>query len=307
MKRINNTIIIGVDHGFGNIKHASGSFRAGLIEYDDKPTFTTNLLIYEDKYYLIGEGHKEFTADKFLDPDYYILTLAAIAAELRTEHITTARVHLAAGLPLTWVGEQRQAFRDYLLQHETVNFSFNRIDYHIEFVGADVFPQGFSAVADKLYMFRGTNMLCDIGNGTVNVMYINDRKPDPQRCFTAKHGVHQCVMNIKENVLRRHHIALMDSAIENALINGGEDLPADVFETIRGIAREYINELFRILREHEYDPVMMKLYIVGGGGCLIKRFGQYDRNKVFINTDICATAKGYEYLSAKSAERRSVC
>ena len=150
-------------------------------------------------------------------------------------------------------------------------------------------------------------MLCDIGNGTVNVMYINDRKPDPQRCFTAKHGVHQCVMNIKENVLRRHHIALMDSAIENALINGGEDLPADVFETIRGTALEYINELFRILREHEYDPVMMKLYIVGGGGCLIKRFGQYDRNKVFINTDICATAKGYEYLSAKSAERRSVC
>ena len=72
MKRINNTIIIGVDHGFGNIKHASGSFRAGLIEYDDKPTVTTNLLTYENKYYLIGEGHKEFTADKFLDPDYYI-------------------------------------------------------------------------------------------------------------------------------------------------------------------------------------------------------------------------------------------
>ena len=42
----------------------------------------------------------------------------------------------------------------------------------------------------------------------------------------------------------------------------------------------------------------MKLYIVGGGGCLIRHFGKYDDNRVTINDDICATAKGYEYLAS---------
>ena len=40
--------------------------------------------------------------------------------------------------------------------------------------GADIFPQGFAAVADRLHEFSGTNMLCDIGNGTMNVMLINE-------------------------------------------------------------------------------------------------------------------------------------
>ena len=37
-------------------------------------------------------------------------------------------------------------------------------------------PQGFAAVAPILKQFRGVNMLCDISNGTMNVMYINDRR-----------------------------------------------------------------------------------------------------------------------------------
>ena len=41
----------------------------------------------------------------------------------------------------------------------------------------------------------------------------------------------------------------------------------------------------------------MKLDIVGGGGCLIRNFADYNKNRVFINGDIHATAKGYEYLS----------
>ena len=44
---------------------------------------------------LIGEEHKEFTADKMADSDYYILTLAAIGRELNIRKQTSARVHLA--------------------------------------------------------------------------------------------------------------------------------------------------------------------------------------------------------------------
>ena len=51
--------------------------------------------------------HKEFIADKVMDEDYYILTLMAVARELNVYGIREADVHLAAGLPLTWIRKQR--------------------------------------------------------------------------------------------------------------------------------------------------------------------------------------------------------
>lgn len=96
-----NPVIIGVDHGYGNIKTAHCCFRAGVAVYDREPMFKGNLLIYGEKFYIIGEEHKEFIPDKMTDSDYYILTLAAIARELDIRHLTSARVYLEAGLPLT--------------------------------------------------------------------------------------------------------------------------------------------------------------------------------------------------------------
>ena len=169
MNFINNNrpIVIGLDHGFGNIKTAHTCFPAGVTAYEKEPVFKSNLLVYNNRYYIIGDTHKEFAADKIQNQDYYILTLAGIARELHIRGICSARVHLAAGLPLTWVSEQKDAFKDYLLQNEVADFTFRGITYHVDFAGADVFPQGFSAVADQLRSFRGVNMLCDIGNGTM--------------------------------------------------------------------------------------------------------------------------------------------
>ena len=95
-----------------------------------------------------------------------IFILAAIARELRRERITEANVFIAAGLPLTWVSEQKAAFKKYLLQHNKVVFNFRNTEYRIKIVGTEIYPQGFAAVAEKLGDFKGVNMLCDIGNGT---------------------------------------------------------------------------------------------------------------------------------------------
>ena len=63
-------------------------------------------------------------------------------------------------------------------------------------------------------------------------------------------------------------------------------------------------ELFATLRKYEYNPDLMHLYVVGGGGCLIRNFGTYDQSRVTIIDDICATAKGYESLAYMSLKRR---
>jgi len=62
--------------------------------------------------------------------------------------------------------------------------------------------------------------------------------------------------------------------------------------------------IFAVLRKYEYDPDLMRLVIAGGGGCLVKNFGQYDESRVTILDDICAAAKGYEFLAYSSLRRK---
>lgn len=303
MKKFKEMVVIGIDHGYGNMKTASCCFPTGVLKSNTEPVFTGDLLVWEGRYYSIGVGHKEFTDNKFTDEEYYVLTLAAIARELRREQLTKAKVFIAAGLPLTWVSEQKTEFRDYLLQRREVEFTFRNTSYHIQIVGAEIYPQGFAAVADKLSEFGGANMLCDIGNGTMNLLRIVNRKPDPQRMFTEKYSTHQCALLVREQMMKCHHATLDDEVITEILKRDTADMDGEYLKTALDTARVYTAGIFRRLREHEYDPKLMKLYVVGGGVCLIRNFAEYDSSRFFINEDICATAKGYEYMALVTLKR----
>ena len=68
----------------------------------------------------------------------------------------------------------------------------------------------------------------------------------------------------------------------------------------------YVAEIFRNLREHGYDPRMMRLTVVGGGGCLIKNFADCDKSRITVIDDIRATAKGYERLATRQRKRSGI-
>ena len=81
------------------------------------------------------------------------------------------------------------------------------------------------------------------------------------------------------------------------LITGKANIaPADL-KIIKGVAAEYVRDIFRRLREHGYDENTMTLYVTGGGGCLVKNFYRFSADRVKFVDDICATAKEYEYLA----------
>ena len=88
-----------------------------------------------------------------------------------------------------------------------------------------------------------------------------------------------------------------DAIIEEVLINGTANLADEDLKIIRATATEYVNEIFRRLREHGYDDKSTTLYVTGGGGCLVKNFYHYDKSRVFFVDDICAAAKGYEHMA----------
>ena len=304
MRELRNTKIIAVDHGYGNMKTANTVTPTGIKAYETEPIFTGNILEYNGIYYRIGEGHKEFIPDKAMDEEYYLLTLMAIARELNVFSIREADVHLAAGLPLTWIRNQREAFRSYLLQNPEVHYLFNGKEYHLHFVGCSLYPQGYPAIVNQLGNFKGTNLLADIGNGTMNILYINNKKAQESRCWTEKLGVNQCMIAAKNAVLDKFGVKIEESTVEQILRFGTADISAPYLDCISSIARQYVAELFSTLRKYEYNPDLMRLYVVGGGGCLIRNFGTYDKSRVTIIDDICATAKGYESLAYMSLKRR---
>lgn len=294
MKRYKDFLIIGIDHGYGNIKTAGTVTPTGITRLDGTPTFTKNTLFFEGSYYLIGEGHKEYLADKWLDEDNYLFTLMGIARELNREGITTADIHLAVGLPLTWVNRQREDFRKYMLQKEKIDFRYEDKLYSVRIVGCSVFPQGYAAVVPNLKDMTGLNMLADIGNGTVNIMKINNRKPLTTQSFTEKMGVNQCVKAASNAMMNKLGVTVDESIIQSMIRYGKADIAAEYADVLRQAITEYADSIFALLRKYEYDPKMMRLYITGGGGKLIENFGTYERDRVTIIGDICASAKGYE-------------
>ena len=98
--------------------------------------------------------------------------------------------------------------------------------------------------------------------------------------------------------MRRTRRELNDAIIDEVLRSGTADIREDDLSIIRTSATEYVDGIFRRLREHGYDENTMTLYVTGGGGCLIRHFGQFNAERVWFVEDICAAAKGYEYMAA---------
>ncbi len=305
MLKINDTYIIAVDHGYGNIKTANTIISSGITAYDSEPMFINNVLEYDGKWYRIGEHPKEFIPDKAIDEDYYLFTLVGIASELKKEKLDEADVHLACGLPLAWVRTQRDTFRQYLMKNKKVKFRYNGEDYDVNIVGCSIFPQGYPAIVKDIDSYSGINMLVDIGNGTMNIMYINNKQPQEERCWTEKYGVNQCMIKAKNAILDKFGIQMEADTIEEIFRTGTADIGSQYLEVVRAVAEKYVEDIFEILRKYEYNADMMRLHVVGGGSCLVKNFGKYDTARVEIIEDICASAKGYESLAQLALNRKN--
>lgn len=92
--------------------------------------------------------------------------------------------------------------------------------------------------------------------------------------------------------------------VERVLRFGKADIPGKYLDIIRKVAEKYVEEIFITLRKYEYNPDLVRLHVVGGGAALVKNYGKYDPERVDINEDICANAKGYEYIVEMTMRRK---
>lgn len=185
--------VIGIDHGWSNIKTSSQVFVTGVKEITTEPALFDGVLEYNGKYYKVGGDRQEVRNTKTEDETFYLLTLAAVAKELKRRGLFEARVFLAVGLPLTRFGSEKSDFIKYLTVEKDVEFLFENVKYHIQIENAVVFPQCYAAVADKLQTFGKKTLIVDIGSWTIDIMPVNDRAPDESKCVTIPRGLITCI------------------------------------------------------------------------------------------------------------------
>ena len=108
---MNNKLeVIGIDHGWSMMKTISQVFVTGVKEITTTPALFGDVLEYEGKFYRVGTVRQEVKDTKVEDDSFYLLTLAAVAKELKRRGLAEAKVFLAVGLPLTRFGAEKNDF-----------------------------------------------------------------------------------------------------------------------------------------------------------------------------------------------------
>ena len=293
-----DAVIVAVDNGNGNTKTEHCVFRTGLDEYDGEPTVTKDYFKINGRYYVAGENHMTYQGNKTENDDCYILTMIAVVKELKYRHITSAKVILALGLPLAWCGsDDKAAFKAYMNRESEINVEHGGDMYHIEIEDVLVYPQGFSAVVGR-YDMSGFNMIVDIGDGTLDIMQINNGKPIESSLHTEKKGIGTCMKEIRQELSRLYKDDYPEEVVDPFLRNGCGNDNSDVASITRRIALEYAEDIIKTIKAVGYKDSFMNLYIIGGGGCILKNFSDITSGgNVHVIGDVCANAKGYAYLA----------
>ena len=298
---MNETITIGIDHGYAAMKTAHFSFPTGLVAYEHEPYTNKDVLEYGGKYYVVGSGRQPLQKDKTLTEDYYLLTLAAIAKELEYRSAEpTAAVHLAAGLPLTSFGRDKKKFRAYLLRdNQPVSFRYEDSDYAVTITEVSLFPQGYAAVLTQSELLDEPSVIvADIGGWTVDLMRLDNRIPNAATCRSLELGMIRCLDEISEQTRRTLGLSMTAAQIETVLRGEVTSINDQAKEIIHREAGAYVRRLLSAITESGLDTRAMPTIFLGGGAALLKRHVTATDGlcRPLILDDVCMNAKGYERL-----------
>lgn len=288
----NKIEVIGVDHGWFGMKTVHEVFTSGCKEISTEPAFAENVLEFAGKYYKIGSRRLEVKDTKVTDENYYMLTLAAVAKELKIRGRKTAHVLLAVGLPLTRFGDEKKDFVSYLLKKKEVSFAFEKERYHIFIDNVCVYPQCYAAVVDRIDRFPEKQLAVDIGSWTVDIMPIVNGLPDESACVTQPHGIITCIQQINKECVRQLNADMDEYDIQKVMANGGGGLPKKYHDIIIKEIHAYCQQIYHNIRELGYNMNLTQIIFVGGGAGVMKRFGNLEQRNIQYIEDV----KGYEML-----------
>ena len=303
-----NLVVLGIDHGYYNMKTKNCVFASGLTAYAHEPYTRENMLEMGGKFYVVGSARQALQKDKTASEDYYLLTLAAIAQEIEYRKLERNQsVHLAAGLPLTSFGRDKQQFKKYLLwEGQPVQFRYEGRQYNITISEVSLFPQGYAAILmQKELLDEPSVIAADIGGWTVDLMRLDRQIPNAASCRSLELGLIVCLNNIAEQARRQLGISPTAAQIESVLRGENPSLPQTLGELIHSEAKAYVQNLLSAIMESGLDVRAMPTVFMGGGASLLKRYAPAagELCRAVILDDVCLNAKGYEALQKQLNEQ----
>lgn len=293
---------IGIGHGYYAIKTRHFSFLVGIAVYSHEPYTLQSTLEYGGKFYVCGTGRQPILRNKTENDNYYLLTLAAIAREIKQRgENTECSVTLAAGLPLAGFGREKKFFREYLLRSsQPVCFKFEGVPYKITIEDVKLFPQGYSAIAihPELIQNEPSVLLMDIGGWTVDLMRLDNGVPNASTCRSLELGMIRCIDETKEQVRRDVGLSVTDAQVERVLAGKPCSMDEKARSIIRRQGRLYTERLLSAVMESGFDLKAIPVVMLGGGASVVKGnvSPQDGLCRVFALTDDRVNAEGFERI-----------
>lgn len=288
--------VIGIDHGWSNMKTADQIFTTGVKEISTEPAFYDNVVEWNGSYYKVGGKRLEVRDTKVENDNFYLLTLASVAKELKKRGMTDSCILLSVGLPLTRFGAEKQDFIKYLARDKEARFRFEKEQYHIRIARVSVFPQCYAAVAECIRTLPERAVIVDIGSWTIDIMPLRQYYPDEPECITVPQGLIRCMREINEECVRKIGQELDENIIQEIMSGGKGKLPEPYMEIVEGCLKRFAEKVFHMLKEHGHNLDITPVIFVGGGATVMKLFGSHPDSSIQYIEDIRANARGYEYL-----------
>ena len=293
-------MIIGIDHGYGMVKTVSDLFVTGLASFDKQPPSMEHTLFYGGKYYTVG-GTRQPVQSKTENINYYIMTLAAVAKELKRRKANTKqKIMIGAGLPLTYFESERKGFKNYLEKEkgQIIHYQYESTWYDIEIQKAVIFPQGYSAILPYYSDLKGTSYIIDIGSNTIDIVMLDNMTPNMQKLVTIPMaGVISAYKRVNDEIAKAFNTNLQESQIRSVILDEEDGLPDRAKELAKAALKKYAGYIVASLKEYGINPELSRCFFVGGGAVIIKKYSEIsDYSNVAFITDICANARGYELM-----------
>lgn len=311
-------LMMPIDTGNKAIKTEHFEFHSGISVLEDIPGEGEEAVKYQGRYYRLSSERNVYLPDKSIDERYYILTLFAVAKELR--ELKPPRlflpgeileIDLVVGLSPLYYRGQYKKFREYFYRGgEVVEFEYMGMTYRISFSQVYVHMQTYAAylyVARELNLFKKKVLLLDIGGFTLDYMLLEKGMIAWKYTDSTDRGVISMYQRINKGIREKYDLDLKENDMDAIILGEASMYDQGIEDRVTELAEDHMSDALGMLRECGIDLRLSVTVFVGGGSILLSKiiekvWGRY-RGEYYVINDSKVNVLGYKkkYLYDKGS------